>query len=116
MLSQRRNLTLITHMWQSAAVHILAKEINHSHGSCSAAPASQVATAATFSAAWLEALRMMLAGLENPQGGMALPLGENFGEGLRTGAILVLGTSAAASFTGACSQAIPHRFAVVLFL
>ena len=36
---------------------------------------AQVATAATFSAAWLEALRMMLAGLEQPQGGVAIPLG-----------------------------------------
>ena len=61
---------------------------------------AQVATAATFSAAWLEALRMMLAGLEQPQGGVAIPLGSDFRGSIRTSAVLLLGAGLSAVFAG----------------
>ena len=50
---------------------------------------------------------MMLAGLEQPGGGMALPLGGNFRGAMRAGAILLLGASAAAAATGAAGYPSP---------
>ena len=49
----------------------------------------QVATAATFSAAWLEGLRMVLAGLERADGSLASPVRGDLATALQTVALLL---------------------------
>ncbi|MCJ1423422.1 hypothetical protein MMC29_001305 [Sticta canariensis] len=74
----------------------------------------QVATAATFSAAWLEALRMMLAGLEQPDGGVAISFDGDFRAGMHASAMLLLCTGACAAVTGGVIAAACTPAAVTL--
>lgn len=70
---------------------------------------AKVATAATFSAAWLEGLRMALAGLETPGGSLVSPIPGDLAVLLPTLALLfpaVLPATAAGAWRAACHAAV----------